>query len=145
MTANAPVVQTIPQTTPENIPKPLELREGAQVELYSRLSCTVAFARGQERHVLFDIKGLPQQPGRGAVHDADEMEGLSGPPPTAAEIAAAAPVVVVADPGRPLASQGSGVAYSGPGRCGCGWLGGCEESGGECEESVGECEERERL
>lgn len=109
---------TLPPAPPGLIPVPEgktpDLREGATVELFSRLTCTVAFARGQERNVLFDIKGLPQQQGRTGVQDPDELEGLSGPPPTPAEIAAAAPVVVVADAGRPMV-QGPGVPYCGPG------------------------------
>lgn len=106
-----------PGVTPVPDSKPAELREGSSVELFTRLTCTVAFARGQERNVLFDIKGLPQQQGRGGVQDPDELEGLSGPPPTAAEIAAATPVVVVADANRPMV-QGPGVPYCGPGAWG---------------------------
>lgn len=106
--------QAPPGLTPLPDGKPSDLREGATIELFSRLTCTVAFARGQERNVLFDIKGLPQQQGRAGVQDPDELEGLSGPPPTAAEIAAAAPVVVVADAGRPMV-QSPGVPYCGPG------------------------------
>ena len=37
-----------------------ELREGATVALDQHVSCSVAFARGQERKVFFAIQGLPQ-------------------------------------------------------------------------------------
>lgn len=65
----------------------------------------VAFARGQERHVYFAIKGLPAGPG---VHaDGESLDNFAaGPPPPAEALAASVPVVVVADVGNKVDPTG---------------------------------------
>ena len=49
----------IPAVT-ESVLRNSELREGTTVSLDQQVTCSVAFAKGQERRVFFAIQGLPQ-------------------------------------------------------------------------------------
>ena len=49
----------IPAVT-ESVLRSSELREGTTVSLDQQVTCSVAFAKGQERRVFFAIQGLPQ-------------------------------------------------------------------------------------
>ena len=49
----------IPAVT-ESVLRSNELREGTTVSLDQQVTCSVAFAKGQERRVFFAIQGLPQ-------------------------------------------------------------------------------------
>ena len=49
----------VPQVT-DAILRKAELREGATVAMDQQVTCTVAFARGQERRVCFAVQGTPQ-------------------------------------------------------------------------------------
>lgn len=49
----------IPVVT-ESVLRSSELREGTTVSLDQQVTCSVAFAKGQERRVFFAVQGLPQ-------------------------------------------------------------------------------------
>ncbi len=49
----------IPAVT-ESVLRSSELREGTTVSLDQQVTCSVAFAKGQERRVFFAVQGLPQ-------------------------------------------------------------------------------------
>ena len=49
----------IPAVT-ESVLRSSELREGTTVSLDPQVTCSVAFAKGQERRVFFAVQGFPQ-------------------------------------------------------------------------------------
>jgi hypothetical protein len=70
------------------------------------LPCAVAFARGQERHVMLRVEGLPPHLLAGAAPDGGLLRRLG--PAAAAALAAAAPAAAVVD----ASPSGAGVVLS---------------------------------
>ena len=48
--------------------KKSEAREGMQLELQAPALCTVSFAKGAEKTVLFAVHGIPQVPAQPKCH-----------------------------------------------------------------------------
>ncbi|DBA96507.1 hypothetical protein WJX77_007106 [Trebouxia sp. C0004] len=81
----------IPAVT-ESVLRSSELREGTTVSLDQQVTCSVAFAKGQERRVFFAIQGLPQ---------ADRaLQGAAAQAALATAAATTVASVVLADPGQ---------------------------------------------
>jgi protein CLEC16A len=73
-----------------------EVREQAQIALGAsqRMNCTVCFTRGQERQAYFAVEGLPAHVKAGLAPDLSLLK-----PSVLQQVACAAPVCLVADPG----------------------------------------------
>ncbi|KAL0053901.1 hypothetical protein WJX82_000859 [Trebouxia sp. C0006] len=81
----------IPVVT-ESVLRSSELREGTTVSLDQQVTCSVAFAKGQERRVFFAVQGLPQ---------ADRaLQGAAAQAALATAAATTVASVVLADPGQ---------------------------------------------
>ncbi|KAL4427887.1 hypothetical protein ABPG75_001976 [Micractinium tetrahymenae] len=73
-----------------------EVREQAQIALAQsqRMHCAVCFTRGQERQAYFAVEGLPAHMKAGQAADLSLLK-----PSVLQQVAASAPVLLVADPG----------------------------------------------